>query len=62
MKVRKGGTYRFNPVDFDKFYPCHSIAIGEHVRVGNVPGMPHGIRPWTLGMYSLPQIHSGRKS
>ncbi len=40
MRVRKGGVYRFNPVSFDRFYPCHNIAVGEHVRVGKVPGLP----------------------
>ena len=39
MRVRKGGVYRFNPVGFDRFYPCHNIAVGEHVRVGKVPGL-----------------------
>jgi hypothetical protein len=41
MRVRKGGVYRFNPVSFDRFDPCHNIAVGEHVRVGKVPGFPH---------------------
>ena len=40
MRIRKGGVYRFNPVMIDRFgLARHSIAIGEHVKVGPVPGM-----------------------